>query len=131
MSEIIIIGAGLSGLSAACHLAGRGYQVRVIERELTPGGRCLRIKRDGYTCDTGATVMTVPYLLDNVLQQVGASVDELVPMTRLDPGYRSHFADGSTIDTRASQTTCAPRSPPRAAPTTRRSSIRSSTGCAA
>ena len=102
MSEIIIIGAGLSGLSAACHLAGRGYQVRVIERELTPGGRCLRVHRDGYTFDTGATVMTVPYLLDNVLQQVGASVDELVPMTRLDPGYRSHFADGSTIDTRAS-----------------------------
>lgn len=101
MSRVLVVGAGLSGLSAACHLVGRGHQVRVVERAATPGGRCERVVRDGFTFDTGATVMTMPNLLDDALRAVGASVDELVPMTRLDPGYRSVFADGSVIYTRA------------------------------
>lgn len=102
MTKVVIIGAGLSGLSAACHLAGRGYDVHIVEREDQPGGRNQRVVQDGFTFDTGATVMTLPNLLDSVLSQVDASVDELVPMRRLDPGYRSFFSDGSTIDTRAS-----------------------------
>ncbi len=57
--------------------------------------------RDGFTFDTGATVMTMPNLLEDALRAVGTSVDELVPMTRLDPGYRSVFADGSVIYTKA------------------------------
>lgn len=124
MSRVIVIGAGLAGLSAACHLAGRGHQVQVLEREATAGGRCLRVEQDGFTFDTGATVMTLPGLLDDTLAQVGGSVEELVPMTRLDPGYRAWFADGSVIDTRSGlaemraeiQRTCGPRDASRFEP---------------
>jgi phytoene dehydrogenase-like protein len=62
-SRVVVIGAGLAGLSAACHLAGAGYHVTVVERETIPGGRSGRIVRDGFTFDTGPTVMTMPGLI--------------------------------------------------------------------
>src|SRR5207342_2136261 len=61
--RVVVIGAGLGGLSAACHLAGRGWDVEVVERGDGPGGRAGRIERDGYRFDTGPTVMTMPDLL--------------------------------------------------------------------
>ena len=94
---MVVIGAGLAGLSAACHLAGAGYDVAVLEREAGPGGRAGRIVRDGYTFDTGPTVMTMPGLLADVVGAAGARLEDLLPMTRLDPAYRAVFADGSEI----------------------------------
>ncbi|MEO7234501.1 MAG: phytoene desaturase family protein [Lapillicoccus sp.] len=100
-SRVVVIGAGLAGLSAACHLAGAGYEVTVVERETIPGGRAGRIVRDGYTFDTGPTVMTMPGLLADAVGAAGARLDDLLPMTRLDPAYRARFADGSEIRVRA------------------------------
>jgi phytoene desaturase len=100
-SRVVVIGAGLAGLSAACHLAGAGYQVTVVERETIPGGRSGRIVRDGFTFDTGPTVMTMPGLLADVVGAAGARLDDLLPMRRLDPAYRARFADGSEIRVRA------------------------------
>ena len=51
--NVVIVGAGLSGLSTACHLAGRGHGVTVVERDAVPGGRAGRLARDGYRFDTG------------------------------------------------------------------------------
>lgn len=99
--SVVVIGAGLAGLSAACHLVGRGYQVTVVEREAVPGGRGLRLDRDGFAFDIGPTVMTMPALLDDALRAAGSSVAQAVPMRRLDPGYRARFADGSQIAVRA------------------------------
>ncbi|MDQ2783366.1 MAG: phytoene desaturase family protein, partial [Actinomycetota bacterium] len=101
MSSVVVIGAGLAGLSAACHLAGAGYEVTVVERESGPGGRAGRIHRDGYTFDTGPTVMTMPALLADVVAAVGQRLEDLLPMQRLDPAYRACFADGSEILVRA------------------------------
>ncbi|MEO8828087.1 phytoene desaturase family protein [Lapillicoccus sp.] len=101
MSSVVVIGAGLAGLSAACHLAGAGYEVTVVERESGPGGRAGRIHRDGYTFDTGPTVMTMPGLLADVVGAVGQRLEDLLPMQRLDPAYRACFADGSEIRVRA------------------------------
>ncbi len=96
MNQIVIIGAGLAGLSAACHLTGRGYAVTVVEREEVPGGRAGLLIKDGFTFDTGPTVLTMPDLIADALRAVGADLD-LLPMRRLDPAYRACFADGSTI----------------------------------
>ena len=101
MSSVVVIGAGLAGLSAACHLAGAGYEVTVVERESGPGGRAGRIHRDGFTFDTGPTVMTMPGLLADVVGAVGQRLEDLLPMQRLDPAYRACFADGSEILVRA------------------------------
>ena len=58
MSRIVVIGAGLSGLAAACHLIGAGHEVTVVEREPIVGGRCGRLEQDGFAFDTGPVVMT-------------------------------------------------------------------------
>ncbi len=96
MNNVLIIGAGLAGLSAACHLTGRGYAVTVVERAEVPGGRAGLLIKDGFTFDTGPTVLTMPDLIADALRAVDADLDQL-PMRRLDPAYRACFADGSTI----------------------------------
>ncbi|WP_168582950.1 phytoene desaturase family protein [Gephyromycinifex aptenodytis] len=97
MTRVAVIGAGLAGLSAACHLRGRGHDVVLLEREAIPGGRSGRVSRAGYTFDTGPTVMTMPDLVQDALHAAGSSLEELLPMRRIDPGYRARFADGSEI----------------------------------
>ena len=100
LNDVLIIGAGLSGLAAACHLTGRGYAVTVVERAEVPGGRAGVLVKDGFTFDTGPTVLTMPDLIADALRAVGADLD-MLPMRRLDPAYRACFADGSTIMVRS------------------------------
>ncbi len=104
MNPVVVIGAGLAGLSAACYLVGGGYDVTVVEREQVPGGRAGVLHRDGFTFDTGPTVLTMPDLIADSIRVVtrdpGATLGELLPMRRLDPAYRACFADGSTINVR-------------------------------
>ena len=71
--HVVVIGAGLSGLSAALQLAGRGRSVTVVERYPFPGGRMGQADIRGYRIDTGPTVLTMPALIDDAL----ASVREL------------------------------------------------------
>jgi phytoene desaturase len=98
---VVVVGAGLAGLAAACHLQGAGYQVTVVEREPVPGGRAGRYDADGFGFDTGPTVMTMPDLVADALRAVGAELADVLPMTKLDPAYRARFADGSTIMVRS------------------------------
>lgn len=99
--SVVIVGAGLAGLSAACHLAGRGYDVEVIEREPIAGGRAGRLDIDGYTFDTGPTVLTMPGLIERALGAVGVDLETALPLTRLDPAYRGVFADADDLYVRA------------------------------
>ncbi|WP_010147312.1 phytoene desaturase family protein [Serinicoccus profundi] len=100
MSHVIVIGAGLSGLAAACHLVGDGHRVTVVEREDVPGGRAGRLTRDGFTFDTGPTVLTMPDLIDRPLRAAGSSLAERLDLQLLDPAYLGFFADGSTLQVR-------------------------------
>lgn len=97
MSRVVVIGAGLAGLSTACHLSRSGHEVVVVEAEDAPGGRAGRIVRDGYTFDTGPTVLTMRGLIDDVVSAAGGDLDALLPMRLIDPAYRARFADGSEI----------------------------------
>ena len=97
MSSVVVIGAGLAGLATACHLSGSGHEVTVVEREDIPGGRAGRIHRDGFTFDTGPTVLTMRGLLDDVVSAAGGDLEKLLPMQRLDPAYRASYSDGSEI----------------------------------
>ncbi len=71
--RVVVVGAGLAGLSAALHLAGRGREVTVVERESWPGGRAGRLDVDGYRIDTGPTVLTMPDIIDETFAAVGES----------------------------------------------------------
>jgi phytoene desaturase len=96
--RVVIVGAGLGGLSCALHLAGAGRQVTILERSSVPGGRAGRLSIDGYQFDTGPTVLTMPSLVAEALGAVGEELADWLSLTRLDPAYRAHFPDGSTLD---------------------------------
>lgn len=96
--HVVVVGAGLSGLSAALHLLGSGRSVTVLERDTHPGGRAGRLDLDGYRMDTGPSVFTMPDLLDEAFAAVGDSLRERLELIPLDPAYRARFADGSTLD---------------------------------
>ena len=96
--RIVVVGAGLGGLSAALHLAGAGREVTVVEREPVPGGLAGRLTIGGYEFDTGPTVLTMPELIDEALDAVGESLDDWLDLSPVDPAYRAHFPDGSTLD---------------------------------
>lgn len=96
--RVIIVGAGLGGLACALHLAGAGRQVTVVEREPVPGGRAGRLAVGGYEFDTGPTVLTMPDLVDEALGAVGERLDTWLRLAPLDPAYRAHYPDGSTLD---------------------------------
>ncbi|MBF6330181.1 phytoene desaturase family protein [Nocardia transvalensis] len=96
--RVVVVGAGLAGLSAALHLVGAGRAVTVLERADHPGGRVGVYRGPDYEIDSGATVLTLPGLIDEVLGAVGTDARACgLRIHRLAPAYRARFADGSTI----------------------------------
>ncbi len=98
--RVVVVGAGLGGLSAACHLAGRGHEVVVLEREAVPGGRAGLLELAGYRFDTGPTVLTMTGVLAGVFAAAGAEIADHVSLVPVDPMYRACFADGTELRVR-------------------------------
>ncbi|MDQ1746441.1 MAG: phytoene desaturase [Frankiaceae bacterium] len=96
--HVVVVGAGLGGLSAALRLAGAGRRVTVLERSAQPGGRAGLLELDGYRFDTGPTVLTMPSLIADALGCVDEDIDDWLELRPLDPAYRAFFPDGSTLD---------------------------------
>ncbi len=96
--HVVIVGAGLGGLSTALRLLGAGRRVTVLERAEVPGGRAGVQHQAGYQFDTGPTVLTMPDLIDDALACVGEKLSDRVRLITIDPAYRARFADGSSID---------------------------------
>jgi len=96
--NVVIVGAGLGGLSAALRLAGAGRRVTVLEQASEPGGRAGLWQQGGYRFDTGPTVLTMPELIEDALACVGERLADRLELLPLSPAYRANFADGSSID---------------------------------
>jgi phytoene desaturase len=96
--HVVIVGAGLAGLSAALRLAGAGRKVTVLERESVPGGRNGLLKKDGYSFDTGPSVLTMPSLINDAFNCVGEDMKDWLELAPLTPLYRAFYADGSQLD---------------------------------
>jgi phytoene desaturase len=99
--HVVIVGAGLGGLSAALRLAGAGRKVTVIERESVPGGRNGLLQRDGYSFDTGPSVLTMPSLIQDALSAVGEDIKDWLDLVPVDPLYRAFYHDGTHLDVHA------------------------------
>jgi len=99
--SVVVVGAGLGGLSAALRLAGAGREVTVLERENGPGGRCGVLETAGYRFDTGPTVLTMPDLIADALGAVGERLEDWLDLAPVDPLYRAYYSDGSRLDVKA------------------------------
>jgi len=110
--RVVIVGAGLAGLSAAMRLAGAGRTVTVLERESVPGGRAAvrTIASPGggeYRFDPGPTVLTMPDLIADCFDGLGEEMSDWLNLKPVTPLYRTTFADGSGLDVHADQETMA------------------------
>ena len=94
----VVIGSGFGGLAAAIRLRVRGYDVTVLEALDQPGGRARVFHRAGFTFDAGPTVITAPYLLEDLFELTGRSLSDYVELLPVDPFYRILFPDGGRFD---------------------------------
>jgi phytoene desaturase len=94
---VALIGAGVGGLAAAARLAAQGFAVDVYERHDAPGGRCGRLAVQGYTFDTGPTLLLMPEVLAETFAVCGRRLEDYLTLQRCDPNYRIHFRDGSDV----------------------------------
>jgi len=99
--HVVIVGAGLGGLSAALRLAGAGRKVTVVERESVPGGRNGLLNKEGYAFDTGPSVLTMPDLIQDALSCVGENLTDWLELLPLKPLYRAFYHDGTSLDVHA------------------------------
>lgn len=98
MDKIGIIGAGLGGLAAACTLAARGKEVVVWDKNDWLGGKAAELSLEGWRFDMGPTILLMPSVLERIFAEAGASLSEKLDLIKLEPQWRSFFADGSTLD---------------------------------
>lgn len=104
MSKIIIIGAGFGGLAAAVRLAARGHEVEIFEKQDKPGGKAYVLEVDGFRFDTGPTVITAPFLFDDLWRAAGRRREEYVEFRPCRPFYRIYDHTGRHFDHSADET---------------------------
>jgi phytoene desaturase len=100
MPRAVIVGAGLGGLAAAIRLGARGYRVTVVDRLEEPGGRATVFRQDGFTFDAGPTIITAPFVLEELWQFAGRNFYDDVQLKALDPFYVIRFDDGTSFTCR-------------------------------
>jgi phytoene desaturase len=91
MQKVVVIGSGFAGLSSACFLAKAGYEVTVLEKNATAGGRCRVWEKDGFRFDMGPSWYWMPDVFEKFFAQFGKKVSDYYTLERLDPSYRVYF----------------------------------------
>src|ERR1044071_2451451 len=94
----LVIGAGIGGIATAARLAKNGYDVTVLEKEFTPGGRCNQIVRDGHRFDIGPTLFLMPEIWEETFAALGERMSDHLELKRIDPTYKVHFDDGLQLE---------------------------------
>jgi phytoene desaturase len=94
----VVIGSGFGGLAAAVRLGARGYRVTVLEKLDAPGGRAYVHRQDGFTFDAGPTIVTAPFLFEELWQLCGRRLADDVELRPVSPFYRIRFHDGAVFD---------------------------------
>jgi phytoene desaturase len=98
VARVVVVGAGLGGLSAAARLAAQGHDVVVCEQAETVGGKLATYTRDGFTFDLGPSLVTLPAVYRDLFLKTGAPLEESVEVVPVDPAFRYRFPDGVTVD---------------------------------
>src|SRR4051794_34190466 len=96
--RIIVIGSGFGGLATAIRLQTRGHEVTILEKRDKPGGRAYVYEQDGFKFDGGPTVITAPFMIDELFTAAGRRTEDYVTLVPVDPFYRIFFPDGTHFD---------------------------------
>ncbi|MCQ8104248.1 phytoene desaturase family protein [Methylomonas sp. SURF-2] len=96
--NVVVIGAGLGGLSAAISLASEGFSVELVEKNDKVGGKLNIMSKDGFTFDLGPSILTMPHIFEALFSRVGKNMADYVGIEKVEPHWRNFFEDGTTID---------------------------------
>ena len=96
--RITIIGSGFGGLGAACRLAAHGHQVEIFEKRDKPGGRAYVYEVNGFKFDGGPTVVTAPFMFDDIFKLAGKNREDYFTLVPVDPFYRIFNHEGRRFD---------------------------------
>ena len=95
---VVVIGGGLGGISAAIRLAQSGYKVDLFEKNAHIGGKVNRLETEGFGFDLGPSILTMPYIFENLFQHSQKKMADYVTIERLPLQWRSFFTNGKIID---------------------------------
>ncbi|MEM9226736.1 MAG: phytoene desaturase [Verrucomicrobiota bacterium] len=101
--KAVVIGSGFGGLAAAIRTQAKGYDVTLLEMRDKPGGRAYVYEDQGFTYDAGPTIVTVPFVLDELAEVAGKELKDYIEIVPCDPFYRIYFDDGQIFDYRGEQ----------------------------
>jgi diapolycopene oxygenase len=97
-TRVVIIGAGLGGLSAAISLATEGFAVEMVEKNDKVGGKLNILKKDGFTFDLGPSILTMPHIFEALFTRAGKKMADYVGIQKVEPHWRNFFEDGTVVD---------------------------------
>jgi len=96
--SVVVIGAGLGGMSAAIMLARNGFQVTVLEKNAHVGGKLNQLQTKGFSFDLGPSIFTLPQIFRPVFEGDGKQLEDYIDLRRVDPQWRNFFEDGVVLD---------------------------------
>ena len=96
--RVLIVGAGLGGISAAAYLRAEGYEVEIFEKNDKIGGKLNILERDGFKFDLGPSIFTMPHIFNELFEKANRDMDDYFTLKEVYPHWRNFFEDGKTID---------------------------------
>ncbi len=94
----VVVGSGAGGLASALHLQSKGWSVTLLERNEAPGGKLGVYQEQGFSFDTGPTILTLPGILRILFKESGANIEDYLELVNLDPQWRCFFEDGTVFE---------------------------------
>ena len=96
--RVIVIGAGLGGMSAAIMLARSGFEVTILEKNDHLGGKLNHLQTQGFSFDLGPSIFTLPHIFRPLFEGDGKRLEDYISLQRVDPQWRNFFEDGVVVD---------------------------------
>lgn len=96
--RVIVIGAGLGGMSAAIMLASNGFEVTILEKNAQVGGKLNQLRTNGFSFDLGPSIFTLPEIFRPIFEGDGKRLEDYINLQRVDPQWRNFFEDGVVVD---------------------------------
>ena len=96
--SVVVIGAGLGGMSAAIMLSRQGFYVTLLEKNQHVGGKLNQLQVSGFSFDLGPSIFTLPHIFRPVFEGDGKRLEDYISLKRLDPQWRNFFEDGTVVD---------------------------------